>query len=292
MAQHYFAVVHLNKSKILTLAFIAVLVLVLMFFLAGSLINMSFGGDNNSLTTIDFSAVLTDNNFSNDLHALFPRYFIAGGISYDNSILKQHGIEALADNELNHFEQVGIYTIKSEVQEIRYLKESNRVQVFIKPQEKGYNLISFNKSSLNEGPITYEFLDMQGQRILVEEDYVYSVPVEYVILEEGDSYIAATTLDRFVIVDNEVKPVLASYGYDTEILEGASKDNISLYVFGAKVETVQKQGENLRIYFNDSDGYQIINFSADKLSGGQNIVKFIREKDLREIDILSFWKNN
>lgn len=292
MAQHYFAVVHLNKRKILLLAFISVLILALVIIMAGSLMNLSFGGEKSSLTTIEFQKVIGESDFNGDLHALFPRYFIAGGISYDNSILGQHGIEALADNGLNHFEQVGIYTLKSEVQEIRYLRDQNRVQIIVDPQEGGYNLISFNKGVLNEGPITYEFINMQGQRISVEEDYVYSVPVEYVVLEEGDNYTTATTLDRFVIVDNEVKPVLASYGYDTQILEGASKDIVSLYLFGAKVETVQKQGDTLRIYFNDSEGYQLINFETDRLRGGQNVVKFIREKDLREIDILSFWINN
>lgn len=292
MGQHYFAVIRLNKSKIIFLGIIGVLIMTLLIFITGSFLSLGFGERELKYSIINFERVLTDEQVIEEIHPLFPKHFIAGGISYDNSILGQHGIEALADNKLNHFDEVGIYTIKAEVKKIKYFEKDRKVQITVIPQESGFNLISFNKGFLREGPITYEFINIQGERITIEEDFIYSIPIEFVILKEGDLNVAPSPLNRFVIVDSEIKPVLASYGFDTEILQKVTGDNISLYVFGGEILTVQKQGESLRIYFNDSEGYQVVKFSTERFPDGHNIVKLIREKDLRLIETMSFWKNN
>lgn len=291
MGQHYFAVFHLNKSKLLFLGIAAVVIVALLVLLAGSLINIGLGGSRENYVLLDFETVLQDGDYDSELHSLFPRYFVAGGVSYDNSILENHGIEVSSGYTINHFEDIGIYSLKSEVKEIRYYTGDNKIQILVEPVNEGYSLISFDKSTLNEGPIVYEFVNGQGERILAEEDYIYSVPLKFSVLEEGETYQSSSTLERFVIVDNEVKPVLQSEGYDLEILEQAGEGEVTLYVFGGVVETVQKQGENIRVYFNEGEGYQVISFKTDRISEGQTVVKFIREQDLREIDTLSFWKN-
>ncbi|SHJ63102.1 hypothetical protein SAMN02745227_00269 [Anaerobranca californiensis DSM 14826] len=290
MAQYYFAVIHLTKKKILLYCILILIVIGVL----GLIINYTLNkGKNEGYIRIEFEEIIQNSQKDIEVDSLFPRYFIAGGVNYDNSILEKHNIETLSENNINHFEKIGIYTILADVKEIKYFPEKSLVQVVVEEKGEGYNLVGFDKSILKEGVVTYEFVNKEGKRLLVEEDYIYSIPIKFFVLDEGDRYTSNSVLEKFVIVDNQVKPILAEEGYNLEILEGINKnEEISIYIFGGYVETVQKQGDNIRIYFNESPGYQLIKFKIDNLKPGQNFVRFIRERDLKEIEILSFWKNN
>ncbi|SES72962.1 hypothetical protein [Anaerobranca gottschalkii] len=290
MAQYYFAVIHLTKKKIMTYCILFLIAIILL----GLIINFTSNKSNNEVyIKIEFERIIENTQKDIEVDSLFPQYFIAGGVNYDNSILEKHNIEAIKENNINHFEKIGIYTILADVIEIKYFPEKSLAQVVVEEKSEGYNLVSFDKSVLKEGIITYEFVNKEGKRLLVEEDYIYSIPIKFVVLDEGDKYISNSILEKFVIVDNQVKPILAEEGYNLEILEGVNKDEeISIYIFGGYVETVQKQGDNIRIYFNESAGYQLIKFDINNLKAGQNFIRFIRERDLKEIEILSFWKNS
>jgi hypothetical protein len=289
MNGHYFAVIHLTKKKILTFS----ILLLIVFIIIGVIISFSLRGEREGgYLNIEFEKVIQNNQSDIVVDSFFPRFFIAGGVNYDNSILEKHNIPGITSNYINHFEKVGIYTILAEVKKIRYYPENNKVEVLLEESSEGYNLVQFNKSVLNEGVIIYEFIDGKGQRLSVEEDYIYSIPVDFTILDEGDSYSTISVLDRFVIVDNEVKPILSEAGYDVQILDGINKEEkLSLYILGGYVETVQKQGDNIRIYFNESEGYQLITIDTGDFKQGVNRIKFIRERDLKEIETLNFWKN-
>ncbi len=290
MGQFYFTVIRFDKNKMILLGLMAVLLIALFVFGLISLTG-AFKGAERDYIVLDFDIQVQNEEFDGDLHTLFPRYFVAGGISYDNNVLGNHGIEVASTSEINHFDEIGVYTIKAKINEVRYYERSNRVVMYVQSQESGYNMITFSKGELSEGPITFVFANLQGETISIEEDYIYSTPVSFTVLDQGAKYLASDQLDQFVVVDNEIKPVIASAGYDIEVISEMDNSHMALYVFGGEVLTIQKQGENLRVYFDEGEGYQVLSFDTTKLKEGQNSIKFIREKDLKEIKTLSFWKN-
>lgn len=293
MGQHFFAVVRLDKSKIILGAIVAILVIAIAIFSIVKLSGALFSSQEPDYITIQFEKIVDEKEFSKELHTMFPRYFIAGGESYDLSILENHGIEAMAIPEanINHFEKIGVYTIKASVEQIRYYKDDSIVHIYVDTNDTGYEMVTFSKEKLKEGTITYHFVNNLGETITMEEDYIYSTPVNYSILDEGEKYLASQELDQFVMVDSEVKPVISSAGYDIEILENLEDNQIGLYVFGAQILTIQKQGDNLRVYFKESEGYQAISFDTTDLREGQNFAKFVRDSDLKEVETISFWIN-
>lgn len=291
MGQQYFVAVRFDKNRIILWSIIAILIVAVAVFGMVKLTS-SFSGAHQDYLTLEFEKLVDQKDFAQDLHTMYPRYFIAGGQSYDLSILENHGIEVVAsENDINHFEKIGLYTIKASVEEIRYFPDDNKVLIYVNPNDLGYEMVTFSKEMLKEGAITYYFVNGLGETISMEEDYIYSTPISYTILDEGEEYLSTDGLDQFVIVDSEVKPVISSAGYDIDVLENLEKSEICLYVFGAEVLTIQKQGENLRIYFQESEGYQAISFDTSSLKEGQNFAKFVRDSDLKEVESISFWLN-
>ncbi|WP_350344835.1 hypothetical protein PRVXT_001277 [Proteinivorax tanatarense] len=283
MKGQYFAVINLKGNSRLLYGLGILALLVFLMFLIVSFTNVLIS-DSRDFEQLPYKEVLKEQwygEYSSD--SKYPRFFIAGGHNYDQNILAQHGIDNLELASVNHFNDIGVYVVGAGISRIDYFAEEREVFIEVKNDEPNYQLVTLDKFLLGEGPITYIFVDKsKGDILNSEEDYIYSTPVQFTLLEEGKDDIKVDGLEKFVVADSNTVPILAENDMYSNDLH--SDDQLCMYVFGGEVVTIQQRENLTRVYFNESEGYQIFSVKKEYFQEGENVIKFIRESDLREFD--------
>ncbi|WP_353892214.1 hypothetical protein PRVXH_001543 [Proteinivorax hydrogeniformans] len=279
MRGQFFAVINLNKNNVLLYGLGILVLLIVGVFLIVSFANFLVS-DSNNVEEIQYNEVLKKQWYGQH-NDDFPEFFVAGGVNYDHNILSHHGIENVLPASVNHFNDIGIYAVGSKIKNVNFSEAEREVYVELKKNHESYQLVTFGKETLGEGPITYIFLDADTNSVLgSEEDYIYSTPVQFTLIKEGEEYTANNELGNFVIADSSTVPILAKTDiYSEEIIP---EDELCMYVFGGEVVTIQQRKNLTRVYFNESEGYQFISIDKNYFEKGENVIKFIRESDLRE----------
>ena len=211
-----------------------------------------------------------------------PRYFVAGGAAFDRQILVDGwGMSEEILTPVDYMEDLGIHVLFGEVEQVLY--KGNKLQVYIDEKEQGYQLISIPKGKLSEGDLQIIFLNKQGTKLGYEEEYVYSVPLDFTLVDSGALDTKGAVFME--VLDTETLPVLTNY--NLSMLQEYS-DSLLLYIQGAKVTTVQRNDTTVRIYTADDPGFQVVAVDTDLMKPGKNTVRLIDGSSLQVISQLIY----
>lgn len=203
-----------------------------------------------------------------------PRFFVAGGTAYDRKILVDGwGMSAEALIPVDYMEDLGIHLLFGEVSKITY--KGQRLQINIDEKASGYKLITISKGHFYEGDLQIVFADSRGTPISYEEEYIYSVPLNYTLVERGEAESKAAIFME--VLDTETLPVLTSLDLS---LINKYPNSILLYIQGGEVATIQRNENTVRVYVNNKPIYQIIALAINQLQPGQNSFRLIDSSDL------------
>jgi len=196
-------------------------------------------------------------------------------LEYDQEILVNGwGLSEEVLTPVDYMENLGIHLLFGDVVKITY--GNHRLQVVVDEKDFGYKLITVSKGYLEEGDLQIVFLNTQGVPISYEEDYVYSIPLEYTLVETGDSQSKASTVFMEVL-DTETLPVLT--GMNPALLKQHS-GSVLLYIEGGEIATMQRNGNTLRVYTEAKPVYQVVAVDTSLFNPGQNIIRLIDSADL------------
>ncbi|HBI56738.1 MAG TPA: hypothetical protein DDY38_07925, partial [Firmicutes bacterium] len=120
-------------------------------------------------------------------------------------------------------------------------------------------------------------------KIGYEEDYVYSVPLEFTLVDSGALDTKGGVFME--VLDTETLPVLTDYNLN---FLNQYSDSLLLYIQGAKVSTVQRNDTTIRIYAEDDPGFQVVAVDTGLLLPGKNTVRLIDSASLQVITQLIF----
>jgi hypothetical protein len=211
-----------------------------------------------------------------------PRYFVAGGAAFDRQILVDGwGMSEEILTPVDYMEDLGIHVLFGEVEQVLY--KGNKLQVYIDEKEQGYQLISIPKGKLSEGDLQIIFLNKQGTKLGYEEEYVYSVPLDFTLVDSGALDTKGAVFME--VLDTETLPVLTNY--NLSMLQEYS-DSLLLYIQGAKVTTVQRNDTTVRIYTADDPGFQVVAVDTELMKPGKNTVRLIDGSSLQVISQLIY----
>lgn len=269
-----FLVVFFSKNKRLIITIAALAAVVAAVWLIVSVTNWLVA--SNQEETVPWTVICEDANWKGTAtdNAL-PRYFVAGGITYDQEILVNGwGLSEEVLTPVDYMENLGIHLLFGDVVKITY--GNHRLQVVVDEKDFGYKLITVSKGYLEEGDLQIVFLNTQGVPISYEEDYVYSIPLEYTLVETGDSQSKASTVFMEVL-DTETLPVLT--GMNPALLKQHS-GSVLLYIEGGEIATMQRNGNTLRVYTEAKPVYQVVAVDTSLFNPGQNIIRLIDSADL------------
>lgn len=214
--------------------------------------------------------------------ASLPKYFVAGGIAFDRKILVDGwGMSEEILTPVDYMEDLGIHVLFGEVQQVCY--KGNKLEVYIDEKDQGYQLIAIPKGRLSEGDLQIIFLNSQGTRLGYEEEYVYSVPLEYTVVESGSLDTKGAVFME--VLDTETLPVLTNY--NLSILQ-EHPDSLLLYIQGARVTTVQRNDTTIRIYTEKDPGFQVVAVKTEQMRPGKNTVRLIDGNSLEVISQLIY----
>jgi len=209
-----------------------------------------------------------------------PRCFVAGGTAFDRQILVDGwGMPETILAPVDYLEDLGLHVLLGEVTRVLY--GNNKLQVFIDEKQSGYQLITIAKGNLAEGDLQIVFLNNQGVKIGYEEEYVYSVPLPYTLVDSGALDTKGNVFME--VLDTETLPALTKYNLN--LLKQYS-GSLLLYIQGAKVTTIQRNQDTLRIYTDNEPGYQVVAVSTSCLRPGQNTVRLIDSANLQVLSQL------
>lgn len=271
-----FLVVFFSKNRRLFLALGATLAIVAV---AGILLSFTdwfpLGQHKQALA---WTVVVEEENWQGEpSEADLPRYFVAGGAAFDRQILVDGwGMPEEILRPLDYMEELGIHVLLGQVNRVLY--SGNKLQVYIDEKDSGYQLITVAKGDLHEGDLQIVFLNDRGTALGYEEEYVYSVPLEFTLVDSGP---ADTKGKAFMeILDLETLPVLT--GYSPSFLSQHA-DCLLLFIQGAKVSSVQRNETSVRIYTEEDAGFQVVTVAKSLLKTGQNTVRLIDSTSLQVI---------
>lgn len=214
--------------------------------------------------------------------ASLPRYFVAGGLAFDRQILVDGwGMSEEVLTPVDYMADLGIHVLLGEVQQVLY--KGNKLEVYINEQDRGYQLVAIPKGRLSEGDLQIIFLNNQGAKLGYEEEYVYSVPLEFTVVDSGSIDTKGAVFME--ALDTETLPVLTNY--NLSILQEYS-DSLLLYIQGAKVTTVQRNDTTIRIYTKEDPGFQVVAVGTELMRPGKNTVRLIDGESLEVISQLIY----
>jgi len=260
-----------NRRLLITLAVLAAIVAAVWLIVAAT----NWFVTANLDVTVPWTVVCEDETWQGiSSDTTLPRYFVAGGITYDQQILVNGwGMSEDVLMPVDYMEDLGIHLLYGDVTKITY--GENRLQVFIDEKESGYKLITISKANLAEGDLQIVFMDAQGVPLGYEEDYVYSVPLEYTLVDSGDAESKSTVFME--VLDTETLPVLT--GMDISLISQYPK-SVLLYIQGGEVATIQRNNNTVRVYTDSKPVYQVVAVNSDLFKPGQNIIRLIDSTDL------------
>lgn len=280
--KHFFLVVFFNKNRRLLLALGALLAIAAAVWLLVAFTNFLISA--NQEPAIPYTVV------SQDLHWQgfpaadhLPRFFVAGGPSYDAEILVDGwGLDQQSLVPVDYMEELGIHILHGQVLRITYTEQ--RLNVYVEERQGGYQLVAISKSLLDEGELQVVFLDARGVPLAYEEEYIYSVPLAHTIVKSGDAGAKAAVFME--ILDQETLPAFSH-------LEGGLlamwPDSLLIYVHGGQVATVQRQGNIIRIYAEREGVWQVLALDNRLFREGQNVLRLIDCQDLSVNGEIVFW---
>lgn len=280
--KHFFLVVFFNKNKRLLMALGVLLAIALAVWLIVAFTNFLITA--NQEPTVPYTVVSEDLHWqgvpaSDDL----PRFFLAGGTSYDTEILVDGwGMDQENLVAVDYMADLGIHILHGQVLQITYAEQ--RLNVYVKEREGGYQLIAVNKALFREGDLQVVFLDQRGVPLAYEDEYIYSVPLDYQIVERGET--SAKTMAFLEVVAQDTLPVMADI--DPGLLN-QWPDKLLLYIHGGQVATVQRQGDIIRIYSDREPVWQVVALDYSLLQRGKNILRLIDCEDLGISGEIVFW---
>lgn len=214
--------------------------------------------------------------------ASLPRYFVAGGTAFDRQILVEGwGLPEQVLKSVDYMQDIGLHILMGQVTQVLYT--GDRLEVYIEEKSSGYQLVTVSKADMAEGDLQIIFFNGAGARIGYEEEFVYSVPLSFTLLDSGviDSKGAA-----FIeILDTETLPVLTDYSPD---FLSRNSGSLLLYVQGAKVATIQRNETTLRIYTKPDPGFYVVAVDTKSLHSGQNILRLIDSESLQVLHELVY----
>lgn len=211
-----------------------------------------------------------------------PRYFVAGGTAFDRQILVDGwGMPEEILTPVDYMEELGIHVLMGEVTQVLY--SANKLQVYIDEKDSGYQLVTIAKGNLTEGDLQIIFLNDQGAKIGYEEEYVYSVPLEYTLVDSGALDTKGGVFME--VLDTETLPVLTDYSLNFLSQHSGS---LLLYIQGAKVTTIQRNDTTIRIYTEADPGFQVVALDTKLMQPGQNTVRLIDSASLQVISQLIY----
>lgn len=277
-----FLVVFFSKNRRLLLSLAALAAIVVAVWLIVAFTNWLVVANQEQI--VPWSVVSQDKEWQGRADdGVLPRYFVAGGITYDQQILVDGwGISTEVLKTVDYMEDLGIHVLYGEVKKVTY--SDHRLQVFIEEKQSGYQLISVSKAHLEEGDLQIVYVNPQGVPLSYEEEFVYSIPLKYTVVEAGSAEAKTTVFME--ILDNETLPVLT--GLDNSAIHRHA-GSILLYVQGGEIATIQRNKDVIRIYTDNKPVYQVIALDTDLLVSGQNTIRLIDSADLSIKSQIIFW---
>src|SRR5690554_250185 len=259
-----------NRRLILTLAALAAIVAAVWLIVAFTNWLVTVNQDE----TLPWTTVYEDEGWQGTPSANLPKYFVAGGTTFDKEILVDGwGLQVDALQSVDYMEDLGVHILFGDVTKITY--GENMLQISIEEKEQGYKLITVDKANLTEGDLQIVFVDSQGVPLNSEQEYVYSIPLDYTLVDAGEAGgKGAVFMEE---LDTDTLPVLT--GLDISLLDQHS-NSVLLYIEGGEVATIQRNENTLRVYTDSGPVYQVISLNRSQLLPGQNIIRLIDSSDL------------
>lgn len=267
-----FLVVFFSRNRRLLLTIAALAAIVLAVWLIVALTNWFV--QVNEDQDIPWSVVHRDETWQGSGDSALPRAFVAGGTTYDKQILVEGwGMSAEVLMPIDYMEDLGMHILFGEVTKITY--SPGHLEVWIKERQAGYELVTVSKSWLEEGDLQIVFADSQGVPIGYEEEFIYSVPLQYTVAASGSADSKASAFME--VMDNETIPVLMGHEWtESNRYPGC----ILLYIQGGEVATIQRNANTIRIYTDPEPVYQVIALPESLLNPGYNSLRLIDSSDL------------
>lgn len=229
----------------------------------------------NQDPSVPWSVVFADETWQGTaMDNTLPRYFVAGGTSFDKEVLVDGwGMSAEMLTPVDYMEDLGLHILFGEVTKVTY--SEGRLNVYVSEKQAGYELVTLSKGYLQEGDLQIAFMDAEGASLGYEEEYIYSVPLQFTLVDSGDAESKASIFMEQL--NAETLPVLTDY--DLSLINdypGA----VLLYIQGGEVATIQRSDTTIRIYTDSKPVYQVIALDPALLKSGGNTVKLIDSSDL------------
>lgn len=269
-----FLVVFFSKNRKLFLSIATLAAIVAAVWLIASVTNWLATVDREK--SVPWTVVAEDRGWQGTAsQASLPRFFVAGGLTYDKKILVEGwGMSEDLLQPVDYMEELGIHLLRGDVERITYA--DHKLSVFIAEKDAGYKLITVSKAHLEEGDLQIVFLDAQGSPLGYEEEYVYSIPMAYTVVDSGQSESKSAAM-FMEILDTETLPVLT--GLDASLLL-KYPDSVFFHIQGGKVATIQRSNNNVRVYVDPGQFYQVVAVPAAFFKPGQNTIRLIDSSDL------------
>lgn len=269
-----FLVVFFSKNRRLILSIAALAAIVAAVWIVVLVTNSLV--DANQEETLPWMVIYNDSEWqgvAND--EALPKFFVAGGITYDQQILVDGwGMSEDVLTPVNYMEDLGFHLLFGDVVKITY--GQHRLQVFIAEKESGYQLVTVSKGLLEEGDLQIVFCDSQGVALGYEEEFVYSVPLEFSVIETGEA-VGKSSSVFMEVLDSETLPTLT--GMEPNILN-KYPGSVLLFIHGGEVATIQRNENTVRVYANSKPMYQVVTVDSALFRQGQNIIRLIDSADL------------
>lgn len=284
-----FMVIFFSRNRRLLMALAALTAIVLAVWLLVSAANHLVGPADRD-QTVPWSVVYHDPHWQGEPgDRTLPRYFIGGGVTYDEKILVDGwGLSAEVIVPVDYMEDLGVHVLFGQVLRVTYTP--GRLQIYVSQEEKGYQMIKLSKVHLQEGDLQVVFLNSKGVPIRYEEEYIYSIPLVYDEVARGQGGDKASA--SMEILDSETVPALAQLGLEASVLNPWRRgEHVLLLVYGGNVTSIQRTDLTVRIYTGDQPVWQVVAIKADQLQTGQNSLRLIGNSDLKVRAQVVFWHN-
>jgi len=238
----------------------------------------------NQEQAVPWTVVCEDEDWqgsSND--GALPKFFVAGGTTYDKQILVDGwGMSTEVLLPIDYMEDLGIHVLFGEVTRVTY--GGRRLEICIDERQSGYKLITISKSHFEEGDIQIVFVNSQGVPMGYEEEYIYSIPLKYTLVDSGEAETKATVFME--VLDTETLPVLTKSNLS---LLNKYPGSILLYIQGGEVATIQRNRNTVRVYTTSKPVYQVIAVDSRLFMSGNNSIRLIDSTDLSVKSQIIYW---
>ncbi|MTI95039.1 MAG: hypothetical protein FH749_06045 [Firmicutes bacterium] len=285
--KYFFLVLFLSKNRRLLWTLAVLLGIVLAVWLLVSFTNFLVATMGQE-ADLPFTVVYQDPTWKSQVEdQSLPQFFVAGGISYDEEILVEGwGLARETLVPVDYFNDLGIHVLHGRIERVSY--SDQRLNIYINQADAGYQMATISKKHFTEGDLQVVFVDEKGVPLAYEEEYIYSVPVEYVVLQQEEK--AVKTVFMEVIDAGALEAATGSDLQYAAVQPYLNDDYLVLWVQGGTVSIAQRQQNTLRLYMNTGSTTQVLAFQREQLASGQVTVRLIDSEDLslkEQIDILN-----